>query len=157
MKKLFLLIAIAVAAVTATQPSPVGLSSLKFGNYKISRISPKSFRSVDGTAQIVCTNKDCTFTMSNITGTVYKKGVPFVKGYATPVTVPAGQSTVSVDGNATLCDGIGLWDVLSCIAFRASDYTIDVSMTISATNGYTRQYSRTGISVGNLLHNIRGK
>jgi len=133
------------------------LSDLHFDSHKVTRISPKSFRSVDGTIQVNCTNKGQQFTMSNISGTVYKKGRAFINGYAEPITVFPGSCTVSVLGNASLCDGITLWDVLACIVFKAEDYTIDVSMTITEADGKSRVYTNTGMSVANLLNNIRGK
>lgn len=133
------------------------LGSLKFGSYKITSISPQSFRSVDGSIQVECTNSGQSFIMSGISGLVYKKGRPFVRGKAKPVPVLKGQSTVVVNGNATLCEGITIWDVLACIAFNASDYTIDVSMTITMADGSSRHFERQGMSVAALLRNVRGR
>lgn len=149
---------IAVAGLLATAvPASAQLSSLHFGEYKITGIHPNSFRSADGSASIVCTNSGKKFTMSNIRGTVYKKGTPFVSGYASPVTVPAGKTTLDISGNASLCDGVSIWDLLACIVFRAEDYKIDVAMTITDASGEARLYEKKGINVAALLHNIRGR
>ncbi|MBQ0126564.1 MAG: hypothetical protein KBS80_01070 [Bacteroidales bacterium] len=133
------------------------LSKLHFKGYKITRIAPTSLRSVRGTAEFNCINDSLGFTMSNIKGTVYKKGVAFISGSADPVSVPSGSSAVTVNGKASLCDGIGLWDVLQCIAFKAEDYSIDVSMTVVNSKGNRREYSKMGMSVSALLNNIRKK
>lgn len=151
-----LLIAVAGLLVAAA-PASAQLSSLQFGEYKITGIHPNSFRSADGSASIVCTNGGKTFTMSNIHGTVYKKGMAFVSGYASPVTVPAGKNTLDINGSAYLCDGVSIWDLLACIVFRAEDYKIDVAMTITDASGKARLYEKKGINVAALLHNIRGR
>lgn len=151
-----LLIAVAGLLVAAV-PASAQLSSLHFGEYKITGIHPNSFRSAEGSASIVCTNSGKKFTMSNIRGIVYKKGTPFVSGYASPVTVPAGKTTLDISGNAYLCDGVSIWDLLACIVFRAEDYKIDVAMTITDASGKARLYEKKGINVAALLHNIRGR
>ena len=151
------IISIILMLLAGEDQASAQLSRLHFKGYKITKIAPTSFRSVRGTAEFYCLNDSLRFTMSNIRGTVYKKGVPFVSGSADPVTVPAGSSTVTVNGKASLCDGIGLWDVLQCIAFKAEDYSIDVSMTIVNSKGIRRDYSKRGMSVSALLNNIRKK
>lgn len=148
-----LLLCVAAALAIAAPDANAQLGRLKFGEHKINRIQLLSLRSVAGEAQVVCTNDSLAFTMSNIAGTVYKNGRAFVHGTANPVTVPVGKSTVVVKGTASLCEGIGFWDVLSCIAFKAEDYTIDVAMTIANTAGDTRVYSKKGLSVAALLGN----
>lgn len=153
-----LLLVVSILAAVATTGLSVHLSDLHFGSYKITGIYPKSFRSVDGSASIACTNSGKTFKMSNIYGMVYKNGRAFVRGYAQPLTVPAGSSSLNISGNAALCDEITLWDVLACIAFKAEEYTVDVSMTISTDNGQSfHEYSRKGMSVAAILHNIRNR
>lgn len=144
-----------ILLVGAELDSYAQLGSLHFGSYRITSILPRSFRSVDGELQVECSNRGQAFVMSDIEGVVYKLGRPFVSGHAGPVTVGKGKTTVVVDGNATLCEGISLWDVLECLAFNASDYTIDVSMTITMADGRSRHFSRKGMSVAAILRNVR--
>lgn len=151
------LLAAAFLLVAGTQRASAQLSRLHFGGYRITRITPVSFRSVRGTAEFQIQNDTVGFTMSNISGMVYKKGVPFVMGDASPVAIPAGASSVAVNGSAALCDGITLWDVLACIAFKAEDYTIDVSMTIIDANGHRRDVAKSGLGVAALLNNYMRK
>ena len=157
MKKFVAAVAAFLLILAFSRDASAQLSNLKFGSYKITSINPQSLRSVAGTVQFACTNSGPGFTMSNITGTVYKKGVAFLNGYSQPVNVRSGATTAVVNGTATLCEGISLWDVLSCVAFNANDYTIDVSMTISTNDGDSRLYTKKGISVADILHNVRGK
>lgn len=157
MKKIITILLGAILLFAMENSASAQLSRLRFGEHKINRISLKSLRAVIGEAQVVCTNDTLAFTMSNICGTVYKQGRAFVYGTAEPVTVSRGESLVVVDGEASLCQGITFWDVLGCIAFRASDYTIDVSMTIVDEKGRSRYYAKQGMSVAALLGNIRGR
>lgn len=157
MKRFFLILLSAILLLTVENSASAQLSRLHFGDHKINRIALKSLRAVTGEAQVVCTNDTLAFTMSNICGTVYKQGRAFVRGTAEPVTVARGEGLVVVDGEASLCQGITFWDVLGCIAFKASDYTIDVSMTIVYENGKFRHFAKQGMSVAALLGNIRGR
>ena len=133
-------------------------SRLSFGDHKISQIRfHDGLRSVSGTISVECYNDSLAFEMSEIAGTVYKKGEAFVSGSAEPVAVPAGGSTVVVSGLASLCEGITLWDVLACIAFKAEDYTIDISMRIVNAKGVERIFERSDMSVADVLQRRRGR
>ena len=45
------------------------LAGLKFSDPKVTRVVPKGFRAVNGTAQVVVRNDTVAFTMSNISVT----------------------------------------------------------------------------------------
>lgn len=154
MKRFFLFALFIALGMLQTQEAAGQRSSLTFGKYKIEGIRITSMRTAEGSVSVVTTNSDKTFTMSEISGTVNKKGRPFVSGTARPVTVPSGTTKVVVNGDATLCDGVTLMDVLGCIAFRPSDYTVDVHMKISNSDS-TRVYDKKGVSLSRLLGNIR--
>lgn len=153
MKRLIYIITVLAFALLSSQNASAQLSKLHFGNYKITSISPRSFRSVAGSGTVVVRNDVNSFTMSNIKGVVYKNDVPFVQGSTSNITVPAGISTVSVSGLASLCPGIGLMDVISCIFFNAEDYTIDISMTVTTDEG-EREVALEKISVAAILNNL---
>jgi len=148
-----------VMVVLFSLPAQAQLSRLKFSNkYKIESIDPLSLREVKGAVQVTLRNDTTTFTMSDITGVIYKKGKPFVQGQADPVRVPAGNSTVRVTGVAALCPGISLWTVLGCLfGFDIEDYTADVSMVITDAAGHTRQLDKKGVSVAAILRNRHKK
>lgn len=148
-----------VMAVLLALPTQAQLSRLKFDkNYKINSISPISLREVAGAVQVSVRNDTTTFTMSNITGVIYKNGQAFVRGQADPVRVPAGSSMVKVTGTAALCQGVSLWAVLGCLfGFDIEDYTADVSMTITDKSGHLRQIDKRGVSVAAILRNRHKK
>lgn len=155
MKNRILFVVTVVFCLLFCQRADAQMSKLHFSKYKISGISVRSMRSVDGSLQLTCRNDTSGFTMSEIYGMVYKNGKPFVKGVAHPVRVSQGTSSFEVSGNATLCDGISLWDVLACIAFDPDDYTVDVMMRVTMDSGASRVVDKRGVSVGALLKRVR--
>ena len=135
-------------------PAQAQLSRLSFGQYKISSISPRSLRSVDGAVQVQVRNDTTSFTMSNIRGIVYRNGTPFVQGYASDVNVNSGNNLITVPGNVSLCPGISLWSVLGCIVgFDIDEFTVDVAMTVTMADGSSRQLVKRGLKVGEVVRN----
>lgn len=154
MRKTICIFIAVLTALCLCQNANAQLSRLKFSKYKITGISIQSMRSVNGSLEICCRNDSTGFVMSDISGTVYKKGRAFVKGYTSPVRVSSGSSNLKISGNASLYDGISLWDVLSCVAFNPDDYTIDVKMKVVNDKGATRIVDKRGIRVGSLLKRL---
>ena len=128
------------------------LSRLQFRGYHITKILPTSTRSVTGTMEIDCVNDSLAFTMSNISGTVYKESIPFMRGDISPIKVPHGSSTVVVACHyAALADGVGIMDLLKCLSFHPEDYTVDVSTTVIDQNGKRKNVVKQGVSTAILL------
>ena len=71
-------------------------SRLSIGKYGIESISPDGFTAANGAVWLEVANPGETFTVSEIKGTVYKDGSPFVKGTAPGFTVLNGSSKVTV-------------------------------------------------------------
>jgi len=156
MLKRVCVVLMAVLLVGAVPAQAQQLKSLKFGKYGLEKIRLKSMRSGTGQAWVMTENSGKSFYMTDIKGTVYKNGKPFVTGKCDPVKVVAGKSKVVVDGEAQFCDGVTFKDVLKCINFDASDYTFDISMTIFDSESY-RKYEKKGIKADKLLGNVLGR
>lgn len=102
--------------------------------------------------EIDCVNDSLAFTMSNISGTVYKEGIPFMRGDISPIKVPHGSSKVVVACHyAALADGFGIMDLLKCLSFHPEDYTVDVSTTVIDQNGKRKNVAKQGVSVSSLM------
>lgn len=128
------------------------LSKLHFKGFRITRIMPTSTRSVTGAMEIDMVNDSLAFTMSNISGTVYKNGQPFMRGDLSPIKVPHGAGKVVVDCHyAALAEGIGIMDVLKCLQFRPQDYTVDVSCTVIDEKGRRKNVAKKGVSAAKLM------
>lgn len=152
MKKLVSIVLGAVllmfCAAEANAQKSLGLS---INSYKISSIRPQSWRSVDGAVDLSLRSAT-SFRLSNISGVVYKNGRAFVQGKADDLSVTKGNSSVTVRGNATLCNGVGIMDVLRCINFNPSDYSIDVYLTLILEDGTSMPIVKKGVPLSSILN-----
>lgn len=151
MKRLFALLAVCVVAMAASEACFAQFSKLSFGKYGISSIRPESLRSVRGAVWIDVTNPMEGFTVSEIKGTVYKKGAPFVYGSASDVHIPSGSTRANISGRASLSESASLWDVLALVVFDPEDYSVDLSVRITLDSGATRVVSKFKMPVAALL------
>ena len=151
MKRLLSIFIVAVVARVSSEDMHAQFSRLSFGKYGISSISPESFRAVSGSAWLDVTNPDVGFTLSEVRGTVYKNGTPFVSGRMADVRIPSGTGRRTFTGRAELCSGITLWNVLSSIAFDPDDYAVDISMRVTLDTGETRVVSKSRLPLRVLL------
>lgn len=86
-----MLTVISVMLMLGVETASAQMSDLKFGNYGVEKIRIKSLRSGTGLAWVMTENSGKSFYMSDIKGTVYKNGKPFVTGTCKPVKVVAGE------------------------------------------------------------------
>jgi hypothetical protein len=151
MKRFFAILAFCVVAIASAELCHAQFSKLSFGKYGVSSIRPESLRSVSGAVWVDVTNPMEGFTVSEIKGTVYKKGVPFVYGSASDVHIPSGSARAQISGRASLRDTASLWDVLALIVFDPKDYSVDLSVRITLDSGETRVVSKSKMPVAALL------
>lgn len=145
-----LLISILLTLVSIFSAS-AQFSRLSIGKYGIQSVSPEGFSAVNGAVWLEVANPGETFTVSDIKGTVYKDGSPFVKGTAPGFTVLNGSSKVTVSGHAGLCEGVSLWSLFSLVVFEPEDYTVDILMKITTSSGKTRVAQKKGMPLKALL------
>ena len=151
MKRLFAILVVCVLAFASSEVCHAQFSKLSFGKYGVSSIRPESLRAVRGAVWVDVTNPMVGFTVSEINGTVYKKGVPFVYGSASDVHIPLGTRRANISGRASLSPSASLWDVLALIAFDPEDYSVDLSVRITLDTGETRTVSKSKMPVTALL------
>lgn len=151
MKRLFAILVVCVLAFASSEVCHAQFSKLSFGKYGVSSIRPESLRAVRGAVWVDVTNPMVGFTVSEIKGTVYKKGVPFVYGSASDVHIPLGTRRATITGRASLSPSASLWDVLALIAFDPEDYSVDLSVRITLDTGETRTVSKSRMPVTALL------
>ena len=151
MKRLLILLLLAAMSVLLSADCHAQFSRLSFGKYGVSSIRPESFRAVKGAVWLEVTNPMEGFTLSEITGMVYKNGTPFITGRADDFYVSSGSSKCNISGRAALCDGVSLWAVLALIVFDSDDYSIDLSVRITMDSGATRVVSKKNFPVRELL------
>ena len=129
------------------------LSDLRFESYKLVKIVPLSLEKAKGSFAFDVVNGDGPFTMSNISGTVYKNGKQLVSGRTPNLTVPKGKSSFTVEGIVNLSGSTNIMQVLQCIFFKPEEYTIDVSLTVTDSKGKRKEIVELGMSVADLLGN----
>lgn len=126
-------------------------SRLSIGEFGIESISPEGLSAVKGAVWVDVTNPGETFTVSDIKGTVYKEGAPFVSGTAPGFTVSKGNGKVTVAGRAELCEGVSIWSLFGLVMFDPEDYMVDVSLKITTASGKTRVAQKKGMPLKALL------
>lgn len=151
MKRLFLVMIMAVVSVVFSDVCHAQFDQISIDDYSIQSISPESFSSVRGAVLMQVTNAGESFMVSDIKGTVYKNGTPFVTGKADSFYVAHGAQKVQIRGRASLCPGTSLWTVLGLLMFDPEDYTVDISVTIITDSGNVRVISKTRLPVTALL------
>ena len=140
-----------IVVMSASDACHAQFSKLSFGKYGVSSIRPESLRAVRGAVWLDVTNPMVGFTISEIKGTVYKKGTPFIHGTASDVYIPLGSARANISGRAALSPGASLWDVLALIVFDPDDYSVDLSVRITLDTGETRVVSKSQMPVAALL------
>lgn len=151
MKRFFAVLLVCVVAFASAEVCHAQFSKLSFGKYGVSSIRPEGLRAVRGSVWLDVTNPVEGFTLSQIKGTVYKNGVPFIHGSASDVRIPYGSARASISGRASLSESASLWDVLALIAFDPEDYSVDLSVRITLDSGSTRVVTKRKMPVPALL------
>ena len=151
MKKLFTLMVVAALAVAAGDECFAQFSKLSIGKYSIESIRPEGFSAVGGSVMLEVTNAGEGFTVSEITGTVYKEGSPFVTGKASNFHVSPGSQKLVISGRASLCQGASLWSVLGLLFFDPEDYSVDIRLKVTTASGEVRVIEQKKLPVTVLL------
>jgi hypothetical protein len=151
MKKLFILIVLAALSVAAADECFAQFSNISIGKYSIESIRPEGFSSVKGSVMLEVTNAGEGFTVSDVSGTVYKEGVPFVTGQASGFRVAPGSQKLVISGRAGLCQGASLWTVLGLLFFDPEDYAVDIRLKVTTDSGAVRVIEKKRLPVTVLL------
>lgn len=151
MKKLFTLFVLAALWVAVGDECFAQFSQISIGKYFIESIRPEGFSSVSGAVMLEVTNSGEGFTVSEITGTVYKEGVPFVTGKASNFHVGPGAQKLVISGRASLCPGASLWSVLGLLFFDPEDYAVDIRLKVTTASGEVRVLEKKKLPVAVLL------
>lgn len=131
MKKLILLVIVSLVAFISADECKAQYDTLKFGDFGITSINPKSFTSVGGAVWVDVENPQVGFKVSEIYGKLYHNGVPMIEGRADDYYVPTGTGKLHITGVASLCPGTSVLDVLGLFFFNPEEYTVDIKAIIT--------------------------
>ena len=152
MKNRFLVLLVAAfVSLLAADECAAQFSKLSISDYGIKSIMPENFSAVRGAVWLEVENPMESFTVSEISGKVYKNGVALLQGKADDFTVVNGKSKVEISGRASLCGSASLWSVLALVFFEPEQYKVDMSMRITLASGETRVVEKKGLPVTVLL------
>lgn len=142
-------VASAGEAMAASQKAP----KIEVKKYRITDISPEFLnKTVNGTIELTLENRSAPLTLRNINGLIYKHGQEFIKGYCLDITLPRGISVVTIQGTASLCDGVSILEVLKLINFNPDDFSVDFSVNCTFTKGRGLKIERKGIPLRQILN-----
>ena len=150
-KFLLVLVAVAFACVASAQEHKEVFSKLSIGKYGIDSIWPASFSSITGGVWVEIDNAGEGFTVSQIKGTVYREGSPFIKGTAENVYIAKGAGKYVVNGQASLCSGVSLFSILRVLSFDPNVYSVDMSVVVTFDSGRQETLSVEKLPVSALL------
>lgn len=151
MKRLITIFVALVAALVVSADCHAQFSRLSFGKYGIESLWPESFSSLKGAVWVDVTNPTEGFTVSQIKGTLYKDGKPFVTGTADSFRVLKGTNKCTVSGRASLCEGVSFLNALTLLSFDPEDYTADVTMRVTMDSGTSRVVTKKGVKIAKYL------
>lgn len=121
-------------------------------SYRIVSAWPTSLRSVKGSVEATVGNSGDTRAMSGITATVYRNGRRFAEGSCDDVTFRNGIQSYTLKGRGQLADGVSTWEAIkAAFSFKASEYTLDFTVTITYPDGHSDQVVRSGRPLSHYL------
>ncbi|MGM9741723.1 MAG: LEA type 2 family protein [Candidatus Cryptobacteroides sp.] len=106
---------VAAAALCMMMAAGCGkMNEIRPTSFKLTEITPRGLRGIKAGALIGVYNPSSTFTLTDISGSIYYKGTRYADFTADPVTVKkksSGEYDVRVE--ARLADGVSLLEALS--------------------------------------------
>lgn len=151
MRKIVVLIIASVLSLIVSEECLAQFGNISIGKYGIESIAPESFTAMNGSVYLDVTNSGEGFTVSDITGMVYKEGAPFVSGKANLFHVDKGTRKTIISGRASLCEGASLWSVLGMLFFDPEDYSVDISLKVTMDSGEVKVMSKKNMPLKELL------
>jgi hypothetical protein len=151
MRKTVVLIIASMLSLIISEQCRAQFGNISIGKYGIESIAPESFTAIKGSVYLEVINSGEGFTVSDISGMVYKEGMPFVSGKANMFHVDKGTRKTVISGRASLCDGASLWSVLGMLFFDPEDYSVDISLKVIMDSGSVKVMSKKNMPLKELL------
>ena len=150
MKRFLLIIVAAAIAVSASANGGV-YSKLSIGDYGIDNIWPAGMTAITGAVWVEIDNAGEGFKVSQIKGTVYREGQPFITGSANDVHIAKGKGKYTISGQAGLCPNVSILSILRMFLFDPNIYSVDMSVVVTTDSGKTQTLSVERLPVKTLL------
>ena len=133
------------------------IEDIRITSARLVQITPSGLRGVKAIVEVGVDNPSMTFTVSDISGTVYYKGARYVDFEAAePIVVKKKTSelhTVEVDGRVS--DGVSLLSVLSLARnFDMNQVSVDIEASVKA-KGIKKKISLKQVPLNKLAGKIK--
>lgn len=133
------------------------IEDIRITSVRLVQITPSGLRGVKAIVEAGVDNPSMTFTVSDISGTVYYKGARYVDFEAAePIVVKKKTSelhTVEVDGRVS--DGVSLLSVLSLARnFDMNQVSVDIEASVKA-KGIKKKISLKQVPLNKLAGKIK--
>ncbi len=150
MKKILVSFVIVILAVFSANAQH--FSGLKVEKYSFDSVYPNSLRSVSGKVTLTVSNTGEARKVKDIKAVAYRNGVPFINGTCSDVSFQRGSKAYPLTGTVSLANGITVWTVIkAALFFNASEYTVDVTCTMTHENGSTEVVRKVGVPISNYI------
>ncbi|MGM9738572.1 MAG: hypothetical protein ACI3ZT_09215 [Candidatus Cryptobacteroides sp.] len=155
MKKILVEILLALSVIMISGCGKIG--DIRITSARLVQITPSGLRGVKAIVEAGVDNPSMTFTVSDISGTVYYKGARYVDFEAAePIVVKkktSGLHTVEVNGRVS--DGVSLLSVLSLARnFDMNQASVDIEASVKA-KGMKKKISLKQVPLNKLAGKIK--
>ncbi len=148
-----------MVAILASVSGCVSVKKIQITSFNIESISPKGLKAIDGTISLGVDNGSKQFTISDIEGTVSRKGTEIGTFTVDPITVAAKtKDTYKSAGSLDLNGNVSVLQVISLAKnFKVDEYTMDISMKFKVKGGASKKYEMEDVSVRQFVNMLNSQ
>lgn len=129
------------------------IEDIKVTSCGIESITPVGLRGLKAELAIAVDNPAMQFTLSDIKGVLYYKGVEFVKYDADPILVRRHTAAVyPLNVAASLADNVNFTAILSLVGgYDINDFSTDIHAKVKLKSGLSKKFIFKNIPVKDLM------
>lgn len=140
--KTFYKILICSILTLITMSGCMNVNKLEVKSFRIGRVLPQGFKSINASASAVVNNQSIKFSIKDIKGTLYRMDRPLGTFDIAPITINArSEQEYTLNGSMALCQDVAALEIMSLISrFNIKEYYIDLSFTAKPGGGAAKKF-----------------
>ncbi len=136
----------------------VNYKKVKLTSVSIGSVTPAGLKAVNGTVKLGIENNSSEFTISDISGTIYRSGSEIGSFSADPITIATGSATYSLVGTVSLSSSVSIIEIISIATnFKIDDFSIDLTLKLKPKGGAATTVTRRDVAVGELVNSLKNR
>jgi hypothetical protein len=136
-------------------PLSAQMKHLSLRRYKIDNVSLVNLSTYSVAAHLQVRNDTTAFSLSNISGQIYRKGKPFASWSTGDICLNSGINDVYIKGICTIRSGVSIFTLIRTILhLEPSLFSLDVELFIYFPSGDKKYLSRQRVQLSKLKHHI---